>query len=323
MKKLFLLGLTLALIATIEGFQSSAQKQMMAEMPRLKWASAGYASACYEVQFTAGQQARQRERIAELIAVGQESEASEEDRLNARKLAVMEVKPDAESGLSFYYGGMKNPLHDLFPVSGTPQISFNQAQPVYYTADRKDLSAPHMTMIQSADVRVEPFYNSVEQSGTSAILWFFAEQPSDWIALIYQLRQEFPDMTFIKQPITVDSTVSDTLANQRSGQIIGIAAGITLAALALTLYEVRRQKKQTPAASALNILGRSCGMTGLIAVLEIPVLIILVNRLQGVAWNYYTNFLYTDLFHLYGWIAAGFGLCAAAGWLMARSGRHS
>lgn len=38
-------------------------------------------------------------RIAELIAVGQESEASEEDRLNARKLAVMEVKPDAESGL--------------------------------------------------------------------------------------------------------------------------------------------------------------------------------------------------------------------------------
>lgn len=129
MKKLFLLGLTLALIATIEGFQSSAQKQMMAEMPRLKWASAGYASACYEVQFTAGQQASQRERIAELIAVGQESEASEEDRLNARKLAVMEVKPDAESGLSFYYGGMKNPLHDLFPVSGTPQISFNQAQP--------------------------------------------------------------------------------------------------------------------------------------------------------------------------------------------------
>ncbi len=95
MKKLFLLGLTLALIATIEGFQSSAQKQMIAEMPRLKWASAGYASACYEVQFTAGQQARQRERIAELIAVGQESEASEEDRLNARKLAVMEVKPDA------------------------------------------------------------------------------------------------------------------------------------------------------------------------------------------------------------------------------------
>ena len=309
MKKLFLLGLTLALIATIEGFQSSAQKQMIAEMPRLKWASAGYASACYEVQFTAGQQARQRERIAELIAVGQESEASEEDRLNARKLAVMEVKPDAESGLSFYYGGMKNPLHDLFPVSGTPQISFNQAQPVYYTADRKDISAPHMTMIQSADVRVEP--------------WFFAEQPSDWIALIYQLRQEFPDMTFIKQPIAVDSTVSDTLANQRSGQIFGIAAGITLAALALTLYEVRRQKKQTPAASALNILGRSCGMTGLIAVLEIPVLIILVNRLQGAAWNYYTNFLYTDLFHLYGWIAAGFGLCAAVGWLMARSGRHS
>ena len=99
MKKLFLLGLTLALIATIEGFQSSAQKQMMAEMPRLKWASAGYASACYEVQFTAGQQASQCERIAELIAVGQESEASEEDRLNARKLAVMEVKPDAESVL--------------------------------------------------------------------------------------------------------------------------------------------------------------------------------------------------------------------------------
>ena len=31
----------------------------------------------------------------ELIAVGQESEASEEDRLNARKLAMMEVKPDA------------------------------------------------------------------------------------------------------------------------------------------------------------------------------------------------------------------------------------
>ena len=206
MKKLFLLGLTLALIVTIEGFQSSAQKQMLAEMPRLKWASAGYASACYEVQFSAGQQARQRERIAELIAVGQESEASEEDRLNARKLAVMEVKPDVESGRSFYYGGMKNPLHDLFPISGTPQISFNQAQQVYYTANRKDLSAPHMTMIQSADVRVEPFYNSVEQSGTSATLWFFAEQPSDWIALIYQLRQEFPDMTFIKQPIAVDST---------------------------------------------------------------------------------------------------------------------
>ena len=180
-----------------------------------------------------------------------------------------------------------------------------------------------MTMIQSADVRVEPFYNSVEQTGTTATLWFFAEQPSDWIALIYQLRQEFPDMTFIKQPIAVDSTVSDTLANQRSGQLFGIAAGITLAALALTLHEVRRQKKQTPAASALNILGRSCGMTGLIAVLEIPVLIILINRLQGVAWNYYTNFLYTDLFHLYGWIAAGFGFCAAAGWLAARSGRHS
>ena len=90
-------------------------------------------------------------------------------------------------------------------------------------------------------------------------LWFFAEQPSDWIALIYQLRQEFPDMTFIKQPIAVDSTVSDTLATQRSGQIFGIAVGSTLAALALTLHEVRRQKKQTPAASALNILGRSCG----------------------------------------------------------------
>ena len=50
-------------------------------------------------------------------------------------------------------------------------------------------------------------------------------------------------MTFIKQPIAVDSTVSDTLANQRSGQIFGIAVGSTLAALALTLHEVRRQKK--------------------------------------------------------------------------------
>lgn len=29
-------------------------------------------------------------------------------------------------------------------------------------------------------------------------------------------------------------------------------------------------------------------MTGLIAVLEIPVLIILVNRAAGAAWNYYT-----------------------------------
>ena len=101
-----------------------------------------------------------------------------------------------------------------------------------------------MTMIQSADVRVEPFYNSVEQTGTSATLWFFAEQPSDWIALIYQLRQEFPDMTFIKQPIAVDSTVSDTLANQRSGQIFGIAAGITLAALALTLHECAGRKNR-------------------------------------------------------------------------------
>ena len=113
------------------------------------------------------------------------------------------------------------------------------------------------------------------------------------------------------------------MASQRSGQIFGIAAVVTLAALVLTLHEVRRQKKQTPAASALNILGRSFGVTVLIAMLEIPVLIILINRLQGVAWNYYTNFLYTDLFHLYGWIAAGFGFCAAAGWLAARSGRHS
>lgn len=318
MKKLFLLGLTLVLIATIEIFQSSAQKQMMDQMPRMQWAVSGYAAACYEVKFTEGQQAQQRQRMAELLAVGQENDDSEEDRLNARKLAVMEVKSSADGNSAYYYGGMKNPLHDLFPISGTPEISFNQAQAMYYTANRKDSAMPQMTMIQSARVQVEPFYNSADQPGTKTTLWFFAEQPSDWIELIYQLRQEFPEMTWIKQPIQIETGISDSLSRQRSLMIGGIAAGVTLATLALTWYEVSRKKKQQPQLSALDNLGQSCGLTGLIAFLEIPVLIVVVNRLQGVAWNYYTNFFYTDLFHLYGWISAGLVLCALIGWLRAR-----
>ena len=105
---------------------------------------------------------------------------------------------------------------------------------------------------------------------------------------VFASRITFPIHDSLGNPIGFTARSMDCLL------YTSIAAGITLAALALTLHEVRRQKKQTPAASALNILGRSCGMTGLIAVLEIPVLIILVNKLQGAAWNYYTNFLYTD-----------------------------
>ena len=295
------------LFATIEGFQSSAQKQMMAEMPRLRWATAGYASACYEVQFTAGQQARRRGRIAELTAVGQESEDSEEDRLKARKLAVMEEKSFRTARIGLLLRG-----HEKSSARFVSHFRYaqDQLQPgatgVLYRGSKRSRDAAYMTMIHSADVRVEPFYNSVEQAGSSALLWFFAEQPSDWIELIYPVASGIPGHDVYQTADPCRYGGFRRAQRGRSRQIGWIAGGINAGRAgfdAFTRCAGRNRKRRRLRPIRFWKKARPDRLA--IAVLEIPALIILVNRAQGVAWNYYTNFLYTDLFHLYGWITAG------------------
>ena len=95
--------------------------------------------------------------------------------------------------------------------------------------------------------------------------------------------------------------------------VIGVLALITV------IWQIRRDRSLNASLdreSLTVLLGRAVGVEALVSVLLISALILLTMMLQGVRWNAYTNFIYTELFHLYGWLTLAMAISGVAGWLM-------
>ena len=302
MKKLFLLVLTVLCIFTVESFQSSAQNQMMMNTPDFKTAMKGNSSAFYEVIFEEGHEKETREMIYTMISKGNRAEDPNELKAKAMRIGVLEV--DKETPNVFYYAGMIPPVHNLFPISGIPEIEFNDKEETgYYSGIRHDDQAAYFSMIENGDIRLLP-WNRVEPDTEETVLYFFAQSPSEWLDLVYDLSQQFPDMTFRKKkldqvyPYTQYSMMSQDYARRRKTQML-FTSGLLTVLLAVTVLngKLKGQKR-----------GKEYLSSAVISMGLIPAVILILSRFEHIPWNTYTTFYYNDLFHFYGLVTAGFAL---------------
>lgn len=316
MKKVFLLFLTVGLIVVIEVFQASGQQQMLAMTPMIEQAQQNYSSAMFAVEYPADQQQQVRQWIAQQTRQLQQS-ASEAGDAQQQPVAVLEQIADGQGQSVYYFGGLTQVLPELFPISGTLSVDFNDPEESgYYTADRTNPSA-QMSYLQSAAIQVRPYWQSADQNCTQTTLWLFSKEESDWLDFKIRLCQQFDDL----QLTLLQYQSADVSAPMRWRTLwtAGMSVAIGVLALITVIWQIRRDRSLNASLdreSLTVLLGRAVGVEALVSVLLIPALILLTMMLQGVRWNAYTNFIYTELFHLYGWLTLAMAISGVAGWLM-------
>ena len=302
MKKFFLLILMVLCVFTVEFFQDSAHSQMAMQTPDFATAARNNSFAAYEVQFTPGQQEIQRKVLTDKLADGNRQDDLYEDFRKAIRAGVLEI--DQNSMNVFYFGGMKAPVHHLFPISGLPEIEFNKEEETgYYSGIRHDDQAAHFTMVGNTDIRLYPL-NKAYSDDDETVLYFFAQDPSVWIDLIYDMTQQFPEMTFTKKsidqvyPFTKYSMIAaDHVRNRNTfGSLSALAA---TALLAVTVFKGKGcAEKKWNTFLSLSIP----------SMFLVPGVIVILSRLDHIVWNSYTTFYYNDLFRFCGLMMAGFAL---------------
>ena len=178
------------------------------------------------------------------------------------------------------------------PVAVLEQIADGQGQSVYY-------------------------FGGLTQVLPETTLWLFSKEESDWLDFKIRLCQQFDDLQLTL--LQYQSADVSAPIRWRTLWTAGMSVAIGVLALITVIWQIRRDRSLNASLdreSLTVLLGRAMGVEALVSVLLIPALILLTMMLQGVRWNAYTNFIYTELFHLYGWLTLAMAISGVAGWLM-------